>query len=280
MQPAVAITLTRGTATDAPRPRWSRSGGVDVATNPRRLVVAVDGPSGSGKSTVSRAVARRMGLAYLDTGAMYRAVTLTCLDDGVPTDDPTAVAARARAVDLALSLDPEEAWVRVDGRDVTTAIRETRVSMAVSAVAGIPAVRAELIRRQRLAIAGAPAGCVAEGRDITTVVAPDADVRVLLTADADARVARRARQIHGDDGGDSRTRTVAEVLDRDARDSAVTSFLAPADDGVMVIDTSGLSVEQTVDAVMSLVEAAANTQPMADRPMDARPTGVAGRGGG
>ena len=246
-----------------------------MATSPRRLVIAVDGPSGSGKSTVSRAVARRLGLAYLDTGAMYRAVALACLDEGVPTDDPTAVAARARTVDLALSLDPEQSWVHVAGRDVTAAIRETRVSMAVSAVAGIPAVRAELIRRQRLAIAGAAAGCVAEGRDITTVVAPDADIRVLLIADADARVARRAREIHGDDARDARSRTAAEVLDRDARDSAVTSFLSPADDGVVVIDTSHLTVEQTVESVIRLVDAVADAEPTG-----AQPTGAAGRGGG
>ncbi|MGF1663536.1 MAG: (d)CMP kinase [Kineosporiaceae bacterium] len=222
-----------------------------------RLVVAVDGPSGSGKSTVSRAVARRLGLSYLDTGAMYRAVTLSCLDRGVDLADAAAVEARARAVDLDVGTDPDRARVLLDGRDVTAAVRESRVSLAVSAVAGIPGVRAELVRRQRLLVAAAVRGCVAEGRDITTVVAPDADVRILLTADADARVARRARDLHGSDSGAARATTVAEVLDRDARDSAVTAFLSPADDGVVVVDTSRLTLDETVAAVVDLVQAAA-----------------------
>jgi cytidylate kinase len=221
-----------------------------------RLVVAVDGPSGSGKSTVSRAVARRLGLAYLDTGAMYRAVTLVCLEAGVDLADAATVEARARAVHLDVGLDPDRPRVLVDGRDVTAAVRESRVSLAVSAVAGVPGVRAELIRRQRLLIASAQRGCVAEGRDITTVVAPDADVRILLTADADARVARRARDLHGHDGGTARATTVAEVLDRDARDSAVTAFLSPADDRVVVVDTSHLTLDETVATVVDFVEAA------------------------
>jgi cytidylate kinase len=226
-----------------------------VGSGPR-LVVAVDGPSGSGKSTVSRAVARRLGLCYLDTGAMYRAVCLSCLESGVDLRDAAAVERHARAVDLDIGLDPDRPRVRLRGRDVTSAIRESRVSLAVSAVAGIPGVRAELIRRQRLLIASAPGGCVAEGRDITTVVAPDAQVRVLLTADAEARVARRARDLHGDDGGAARATTVAEVLDRDARDSAVASFLTPADDRVVLVDTSHLTADETVDMVVGLVEAA------------------------
>jgi cytidylate kinase len=224
-----------------------------VSTRPR-LVVAVDGPSGSGKSTVSRAVARRLGLSYLDTGAMYRAVTLVCLEAGVDLADAAAVEARARGLDLDIGLEPDRPRVLVGGRDVTAAIRESRVSLAVSAVAGIPGVRAELIRRQRLLVAAAPRGCVAEGRDITTVVAPDADVRILLTADADARVARRARDLHGSDSGTARATTVAEVLDRDARDSAVATFLVPADEGVIVVDTSRLTLEETVATVLDVVE--------------------------
>ncbi|MGF1646962.1 MAG: (d)CMP kinase [Kineosporiaceae bacterium] len=220
-----------------------------------RLVVAVDGPSGAGKSTVSRAVARRLALAYLDTGAMYRAVCLACLEAGVDPGDAAAVEACARGIDLDVGLDPDRPRVVLGGRDVTTAIRASQVSLAVSAVAGIPGVRAGMIRRQRLLIAAAPRGCVAEGRDITTVVAPDADVRILLTADAEARVARRARDLHGSDSGTARATTVAEVLDRDTRDSAVTAFLSPADDRVVVLDTSRLTLDETVATVVDLVEA-------------------------
>src|SRR5690349_5960051 len=148
--------------------------------SPSSLVVAVDGPSGSGKSSVSREVARRLGLRYLDTGAMYRALTWWALEQGADLDDTAAVARLARELPLDLSTSATGTVVTVAGRDVTAAIREPRISEVVSAVATNLDVRAELVRRQReIAAAG---GIVVEGRDITTVVAPDAEVRVLLTA--------------------------------------------------------------------------------------------------
>ncbi|MDQ1293667.1 MAG: CMP/dCMP kinase, partial [Actinomycetota bacterium] len=151
------------------------------------LVLAVDGPSGSGKSSVSREVARRLGLEYLDTGAMYRAVCWSVLDAGLDPGRPGALADHVHELDLVVGTDPRAATVHVRGRDITAAIREGRISAAVSAVAGDPDVRAEMRRRQRdlieAARRGPGRGCVAEGRDITTVVAPDADVRILLTAD-------------------------------------------------------------------------------------------------
>lgn len=150
----------------------------DVAPAP--LVVAVDGPSGSGKSSVSKAVARRLGAAYLDTGAMYRAVAWHCLHEGVDLADAEAVAAAAVAMDLDQSTDPDVEAVRVGGTDVTEAIRGPEVTDTVSTVAVVIPVREELHRRQRAAIAAA-GRMVAEGRDITTVVAPDAHARVLLT---------------------------------------------------------------------------------------------------
>jgi len=166
------------------------------------LVIAIDGPSGSGKSSVSREVARRLGLAYLDTGAMYRAVCWAVLDAGIDAAaDPAAVTTLTRGLDLQLSTDPAVAGVRVGGSDVTEAVREPRISAAVSAVATNLDVRAELRDRQRAIIdqaaRGPHAGIVAEGRDITTVVAPDAQVRVLLTASEGARLARRALEVHG-----------------------------------------------------------------------------------
>ena len=156
------------------------------------LVVAVDGPSGSGKSTVSREVAQRLGLAYLDTGAMYRALTWWCLQSGVPLDDQDAVARASRELPLEMGTDPARPTVHVGGVDVGTMIRTTRVSEQVSAVATNLDVRAVMRQRQRELIAADPRGTVAEGRDITTVVAPDADVRVLLTASPEVRVAARS----------------------------------------------------------------------------------------
>ncbi|HZI98325.1 MAG TPA: (d)CMP kinase [Actinomycetales bacterium] len=223
---------------------------------PRRLVVAVDGPSGSGKSSVSRAVATKLGLAFLDTGAMYRAVCWWCLDRGIDFADTDAVAAAARAIDLEMGTDPEAPTVRVAGVDVSADIRTTEVSTAVSAVATNLEVRAVLGEQQRRIIAAAERGCVAEGRDITTVVAPDADVRVLLVADSRARVARRARELHGSDDEGAVAATLDQVLRRDSDDSTVSQFLTAAD-GVVTIDSSALSFEQTVDALLTLVREAA-----------------------
>jgi cytidylate kinase len=224
----------------------------------RRVLVAVDGPSGSGKSSVSREVARRAGLAYLDTGAMYRAACWAALRDGVDVGDQDAAAVVARAVVIDLSTDPDVDRVAVDGQDVTSAadgIRGRAVTGAVSAFAAHPPVREEMRSRQRDVMDAAPSGCIAEGRDITTVVAPDADVRVLLTADADARVARRTAQLDGDAVGTDGVDVRAGVVDRDAADSRVTSFLTAAD-GVVTLDSSALTYEETVEAVLDLVRAA------------------------
>ncbi len=224
------------------------------------LVIAVDGPSGSGKSSVSREVARQLGLEYLDTGAMYRAVCWSCLEHQVDLADVEAVARHARALVLEVGTDPRSPHVRVDGVDVTGQIREPRISAAVSAVATNLEVRAELKRRQRELIdaakAGPTRGVVAEGRDITTVVAPDADVRLLLTASERTRVERRALEVLGSVDDSALAATHDLVVRRDADDSSVSSFLTAAD-GVLSLDSSRLSFEQTVDAVMDAVAATA-----------------------
>jgi CMP/dCMP kinase len=222
---------------------------------PSHLVVAVDGPSGSGKSSVCREVARRLGLRYLDTGAMYRALTWWVLDKGADLDDAETVARMARELPLELDTSPDSTLVTVGGTDVSVAIREPRISAAVSAVATNLGVRAELVRRQReIADAAAGAGVVVEGRDITTVVAPDAEVRVLLTASEAARLARRALEVHGTDDDDAIAATRDHVVRRDAQDSTVADFLA-AGEGVTVVDSSHLSYEETVQAVLELVTA-------------------------
>lgn len=223
----------------------------DVAPAP--LVVAVDGPSGSGKSSVSKAVARRLGAAYLDTGAMYRAVAWHCLNEGVDLADAEAVAAAAVAMDLDQSTDPDVEAVRVGGTDVTEAIRSPEVTDTVSTVAVVIPVREELRRRQRAAIAAA-GRMVAEGRDITTVVAPDAHARVLLTASEAVRTARRSGQLAaaGETGVDAGT-LHRQVAGRDARDATVSTFDRPAD-GVALVDSTELDFEQTVAAVLAAVE--------------------------
>ncbi len=217
------------------------------------LVVAIDGPSGSGKSSVSRGVAQRLGLAYLDTGAMYRAVTWWCLQRDIDLAQQGAVADAAQTIDLRVGTDPAAPTVHVGETDVAAFIRERDISAVVSAVATNLGVRAELQRRQRELITELEVpGVVAEGRDITTVVAPDADVRVLLTADEDARVRRRSAQDQV--GEDQAEATRDQVLRRDRDDSTVSQFLRAAD-GVVTIDSSELDLEQTVQAVLDVVRA-------------------------
>ena len=225
------------------------------------LVVAIDGPSGSGKSSVSRAVARELGVGYLDTGAMYRAVTWWCLERGIDLDDERAVSAAAQALPLQIGSDPSAPTVVVGGVDVVGAIRETRISAAVSLVATNLGVRAILRLRQRALIAETAertGGCVAEGRDITTVVAPDADVRILLTASEEARIARRATELHGEADAQAMAATHDQVVRRDRDDSTVSQFTTAAD-GVVTVDTSHLDFDGSVGAVLAVVRAVART---------------------
>src|SRR5690349_16062944 len=219
------------------------------------LVVAVDGPSGSGKSSVSRAAATRLGVGYLDTGAMYRAVTWWCLEEGVDLDDQSAVAVATRQMPLEMGTDPTHASVRVGGRQVEDAIRTTRVSAVVSKVATNTQVRPILQALQRRLIdriATETGGVVAEGRDITTVVAPDADVRVLLTASVEARLRRRSKELHGADHDAAVEATRDQIVRRDADDSTVSEFTEAAE-GVHLVDTSDLDFEQSIEALLDVV---------------------------
>ena len=181
-------------------------------------VVAIDGPSGVGKSSTAKEVARRLGYQYLDTGAMYRAMAWLCLNRGV--SDPVDVLEQVRGADLEISLSPDEFFVSVDDIDVTEEIRGEDVSANVQTVSGVIDAREELIEMQRAYIAAAPEGIVVEGRDITTVVAPDADVRILMTARDEVRVARRAKEVHGNADAEAIAATQDLVTGRDAKDSA------------------------------------------------------------
>lgn len=205
------------------------------------MIIAIDGPSGSGKSSVSRAIAARFGLQYLDTGAMYRALTLWSLQGH---EDMSTCP-------LNVITDPLAPAVRIGEQDVTDVIRGPEVTAAVSAVAANPGVREQAVRRQRAIIAAADPGIVVEGRDITTVVAPDADVRVFLTADLEAREARRAAEFSDPALSEHMKQTIAA---RDAIDSTrAHSPLREADD-VTRIDATYLTLEQVIDEVAKLVE--------------------------
>ncbi|WP_394342437.1 (d)CMP kinase [Rothia uropygialis] len=217
------------------------------------LVVAVDGPSGSGKSSVSREVANRLGLAYLDTGAMYRALTWWCLEAGVDLDDEDAVAEAANDFQLQMGTDPIVETIMVGGTDIRESIRESKVTDKVSAVAKNQKARHALIARQRMEIVANGRRIVAEGRDITTVVAPDASVRILLTASEDVRMQRRGKQI-GASGDEDRLKL--EVVQRDAADSKVNNFTEAAD-GVTLVDSTELDFDQTVQAVIDVIRTTA-----------------------
>ncbi len=207
----------------------------------------MDGPSGSGKSSTSRGVATRLGLRYLDTGAMFRAMTWWMLEHGVDTDDPEAVAAQADRPLLVSGTDPQAPTITVDGTDVAGPIRGPEVTGAVSAVSSVPAVRERLLREQRDIIGDGD--IVVEGRDIGTVVAPDAEVKVYLTADPEARAVRRAAEESGSDVDATRL----DLLRRDRIDSGrVAAPLSMAVDATH-LDTTPYTLEEVVEQVVALV---------------------------
>ena len=213
------------------------------------VVVAIDGPAGTGKSTVARGLANALGARYLDTGAMYRIVTLAVLRSGVDLDDPVAIA----AVDALISVgfDPEDTHAFLGGEDVSTEIRGDAVTRAVSAVSAVPEVRARLVTRQRELSAGA-GSVVVEGRDIGTVVLPDAELKVYLTASAAVRAQRRNDQNIAAGLPDDYPAVLADVTRRDELDSTrATSPLRPADDAVLV-DTGDMTQDQVVARLVGL----------------------------
>lgn len=216
------------------------------------LVVAVDGTSGSGKSSTCRAVAERLGLRYLDTGAMYRAVAWWMLQHGVDVDDPSAVAAHAATPRLESGTDPCHPTITLDGTDVSAEIRSDAVNAAVSPVSTVPEVRNRLVELQRAIIAppGRQAGgIVVEGRDIGSVVWPDAGLKVYLTADPAARAARRAAEA----GTHDVTATQESLLNRDRIDSMRAVAPLTMADGAVHIDSTDLTLEEVVDLIVDLL---------------------------
>ena len=220
------------------------------------LVIAVDGPAGSGKSSAARGVARALGLRYLDTGAMYRALTWWMLSRGVPVGDPGAVAGRAQEPVIEVGTDPGDPAVSVDGTDVTAPIRTREVSNAVSAVASVPEVRARLVGMQQDIIArtcAGGAGIVAEGRDIGTVVAPDAPVKVYLTASEGIRAQRRSADL----AADPAVTVALTQAEQQRRDRADAAQMAKAADAVL-IDSSALNLDEVISVIESLARERAN----------------------
>ena len=216
-----------------------------------RCVVAVDGPSGSGKSTVSRRLAAALGARYLDTGAMYRAVTWAVLQAGIDPGDAEAVAKVAADAQLASGTDPEHPTIRLDGVAVDAEIRGPEVTGVVSTVAAVPAVRRLLVAQQREVIATAEK-IVVEGRDIGTVVAPDARLKVYLTASADTRAHRRSTEAEADLDA-----TAVDLARRDRLDStrAIDPLVKAAD--AVELDTTGLTIDEVVARLLALLGGAA-----------------------
>lgn len=214
------------------------------------MIIAIDGPSGSGKSTLGRMLARALKLLYIDTGSMYRAVALATIESEIDPSDKEAVVALANTVEIDLEGDPDSLAVLLNGRDVTDQIRTESVTDMSSIVSTIPGVRRAMVERQR---AIGKRGAVLNGRDIGTVVFPDADVKFFLTAAPEERAERRYKEDHTAGASTSFAETLADMVERDRRDSTrADSPLKVADDAI-VIDSTGKNIDEVFEEMMSHV---------------------------
>lgn len=217
------------------------------------MIIAIDGPSGAGKSTLGKMLAKRFGLLYLDTGAMYRAVALAAVDDGGGLDDESRVAAIAREARIELKGEPDSLRVFLNGADVTDRIRTLEIAQAASVVSTISEVRRTMVELQRSLGEQSPNGCVLEGRDIGSVVFPNADIKFFLTAKPDARARRRFEEDRSKGHVSTYEQTLAEINERDARDvSRSDSPLTIAEDAV-VIDTSELDLTEVFEQMIAKI---------------------------
>lgn len=223
----------------------------------RKLVIAIDGPAGSGKSTIAARLAKKLGYANLESGAMYRALALEALERNIPLDDEASLRQLAEATVIRLEPSGDGNRVLLDARDVSQRIREADITAAASRVSAHPAVRRLLVARQREM--GAQGGVVMEGRDIGTVVFPNADVKIFLDADPGVRAERRFLQ-NGAQSAEEALRVQAEILARDQRDrSRTASPLFPAPDAV-ILDSTHMTIDQVVEAVEQIVKKVASSR--------------------
>jgi len=218
---------------------------------PNSLIIAIDGPSGSGKSSVSRAVATELGLDYLDTGSMYRAMTWYLQDLGIDTTDSQAVASSAKAEVIQPSIDPSEPGIRVLGKDISVEIRGPKVTQGVSAVSAVPEVRHLMVNLQREIATNSNSGIVVEGRDICSVVLPDAPVKLFITADVEARANRRAKEM-----GQEVLATKSELATRDLADSTRVASPLEIAPGARVIDTTHMDLSEVISRVVDIARTA------------------------
>jgi cytidylate kinase len=230
-----------------------------VSAQGKGIVIAIDGPSGSGKSSTAKGVAKARELRYLDTGAMYRALTWWMLENGIDVNDAAPVAANVERPVIVMGSDPSAPTVTVDGRDVAAEIRGKEVTTNVSAVSAVPEARALLVRTQREVIEAArneSAGIVVEGRDITTVVAPDAPVKLFLTASAEARAQRRSKEVRTGDVA----ATQADLARRDKLDSSREHSPLTQTADATELDTTGLTLDEVIALVVKLADEAREAQ--------------------
>jgi len=219
----------------------------------RPLIVAIDGPSGAGKSTVSKLLARRLGLSFVDTGALYRTVALSARRQGIATDDDEALGPLLGRIRIAFKATGEDNRVYLDGEDVSGEIRTPEISLLASAVSARPVVRAGLLGLQRRLALEAPVGAVLEGRDIGTVVFPDADLKFFLEASPDVRARRRFEELFQKGSDSTLDAVLADQTKRDRDDSSrALAPLKPADDAVRV-DTSGIPLSEVVQRLERLI---------------------------
>ena len=224
----------------------------------RNLIIAIDGPSGAGKSTLGRMLARALNLLYIDTGSMYRAVALAVMESSISATDDVAVGSLAGRVDIDLKGDPDSLRVTLGGVDVTEQIRSEEVTHLSSVISTIPAVRQAMVARQREL---GRRGAVLNGRDIGTVVFPDADVKFFLTALPQARAERRFNEERAQDSKADFEGTFADMIERDRRDSTrADSPLKSADDAI-IVDSTGLSIDEVFQRLMAEVEQKSGGRP-------------------
>lgn len=214
------------------------------------LVIAIDGPSGSGKSTLGRLLARELNLLYIDTGSMYRAVALAVMQSSVSASDDVAVGSLARRIDIDLTGDPDSLHVVLGGQDVTEQIRSEEVTQMSSVISTIPEVRRAMVERQREM---GQRGAVLNGRDIGTVVFPDADVKFFLTAGAEERAQRRFVEERAVDQSAAYSQTLVDMIERDLRDSTRSDSPLKAAEDAVVMDSSGLSIAEVFARMMVVV---------------------------